>query len=317
MLWVDDDFVTAADLQSMDSEVADVAQTEGIVLEGSNGAIRRAKEDAQATLSKFMSFSGLNPTDLTVRDVNMPLGVPDLRYNYASFAQLVISGEVSDNWSALKQWVVGRTLLRFYRAATNKNSDRYSDRYEEMQADVRERIWPNFKRRGIPIVFNPLPAPGAIMERAGLFSLDNNLSLVSGSGTLDEDTVIAITWVGSKYVSATAKHNNESYRSARVTLPLISGNVARVTTTGLTAPNGSQPEFTKSSCRYSPGTAVGWNVWAGRATEDVMYRQNASVIPLATTSYTFTGNPVYSGEQLDLGQYEDIILEIRNELVRA
>jgi hypothetical protein len=316
MLWVDDDFVTMDDLKSLDPEVVDIAQAEGIILEGSNGVIRRAKEGAQATLSKFMSFSGLNPADLTVRNVNMPIGVPELRYNYAGFAQLVVSGEAEDNWSAIKHWVAARTLLLFYRMATNKSADRYSDRYQQQVEEIRRVYWPDFRRRGLPIIFSPLPAPGAIMERAGRFTT-NNLSLTAGvAGTLDETIEFAITWVGTRYVSGTSKFNEESYRSARVALALTDGNLANVSIAGLTPPDGSQPEFTKSSCRYSTAIAAGWNVWAGRSGE-AMYKQNSSVIGLSTQSFTLPADPVFSGEQLDLGQYEDVILEVGNDIVRA
>jgi hypothetical protein len=315
MLWVDDDFVTIADLQSMDPEVPDVAQTEGIVLEGSAGVIRRAKEDAQATLSRFMSFGGLSASDLTVRDVNIPTGISELKYNYAGFAQLVVSGEAEDNWSTLKRWVVARTLLRFYRAATNKNADRYSDRFEALQDAIREDYWPSLKRRGLPILFNPLPAPGAIMERAGTFAAAN-VTLVSGGGASTDEFEFAITWVGSRYVSPADKRNSESYRSARVKATMEAAKVANVSILGLTAPDGVQPEFTRSSCRYTPAVTVGWNVWAGEV-DGPLYRQNATVIPIATTDFDLPDDPVLSGEQLDMGQFEDIILEVNCELQRS
>lgn len=331
MLWIDDDFVTLNDLMSIDAEITDISQTENITVTGNTGIIRRAKEDAQANLSRFMSFSGLSQTDLTVRNVNMPLGTPDLRYNYAGFAQLVVTGDANDNWSALKRWAVANALRKFYNAATNKNKDRYSDRFDSMNEQIRTEFWPNFKRRGLPMCFNPLDAPGAIMNRCGRFS-SSNLSLVAGTGTQTVSYDYAITWVGSKYTSPTVKNNNESYRSNRVSLVMTNGNVARVSIAGLTAPNGNQPDFTKSSCRYSPGVAVGWNVWACKTPDPtqqstlgsdydypVMYRQNvaAGVIPLATTSFTLPSDPVLSGEVLDFGQFDDVVLEMRSELQRC
>jgi hypothetical protein len=63
--------------------------------------------------------------------------------------------------------------------------------------------------------------------------------------------------------------------------------------------------------------ATGWIVWAGDPTDPdlVMYRQNVGgPIPIGTTSWTLPGNPILSGEQLDLGQFEQIVLEIRSEL---
>ncbi len=300
--------------------MTDVASTEGLVLESSTGIglIRRAKEECQNILSRFTSFSGLSPSDLTTRDVNLPLFAPsDIRYNNAGFAQLVVTGDTEAHWSAIKAWVAAKTLLKVYRACTNKNSDRYSDRFEALMDQIRETEWPNLKRRGLPIIFNPLVAPGALQERAGLFTT-SNLSLVAGPGTLDATSrEFAITWVGNRYVSATEKFNQESGRSARVSLPMVNGDVARVSIAGLTPPNGQQPEFTRSSSRYSPGVAVGWNVWAGLV-GGTMYRQNIlGVLPLSQTTYTLLGNPVLSGEELGLGQYEDVVLEVSMELVRC
>lgn len=330
MLWVDEDFVTVDDLVAMDPEVPDVAVTERITLDGPGGVIRRAKSMAEQTLSRFMSFANFSPNDLTFRDVNFPITAPEFRYNYAGFAQLVISGESWSHWSSLKNFVVAKTLIEFYRMASNKNADRYSDRHEGMQDQLTKEFWPNFKRRGLPIIFNPLPAPGAIMERAGTFGLfQGSVSLVAGAGTLavPQGTDFAVTWVGSRYANPTApmfdeksKNNQESGRSARVNIQLQAGEVAKVSILGLDYPNGNQPEFTKSSCRYSPGVAVGWNVWAGDPNDPdkIMYRQNtAGPIPIATTFWTLPGDPVLSGEQLGLGQFEQVVLEVRSQLQRC
>lgn len=316
MLFTDDD-ISVADLCSLDAELEGIIDTDGILLDTDNGLIRRAKSDAQQILSRFMSFEGLSPTDLTVRDVNLPFGIPDLKYSYAGFEQIVISGETASSWSALKNWLVNKTLLRVYRAATNKNSDRYSDRYEELNKLIKVEYWPNLKQRGLPLAMNPLSCPGAVMMRAGLFT-GSSLALVAGSGTLTVPVEYAITWVGDRYVSPASKFNNESYRSARVNLTMTNGNVAQVSIAGLTPPNGQQPEFTMASCRYSPGVAVGWNVWAGMPGDPIMYRQNiAGVLPLTQATFSLPGNPVFSGEQLDLGQFEDIILEIRTQIIRG
>lgn len=316
MLWTDERFVTVNDLTSLDAELPDVCQTEGVVLDGDNGIIQRAKSDAQSILSRFMSFSGLSPTDLTVRNVNLPFGLPDLRFNYAGFEQVVVSGDTDADWSALKNWVANFTLRLVYQKLSNKNGDRYSDRYESANDAILYNYWPQFKRRGLPISFNPLSCPGAIQMRVGFFTA-NNLTLVAGAGTLNTDIQWAITWVGNRYVSPTNKFNNESYRSALVPVSLVTGQVARISIAGLTPPNGQQAVFTMSSCRYSPGVAVGWNVWAGLP-DGTMYRQNVGgVLPLTQQTFTSPGNPILSGEQLDLGQYEDIVLEVQSQILRA
>lgn len=328
MLWGDDDFITVNDLISRDPELTEAGEVAHLTFAGDNGLIRRGKEEAQAKLSRFMSFASLSPNDLSLRNINRPSWSPSLVFNYAGFSQIVVSGESESNWSALKQWAMALTLKRIYTAAVGKAGDRYADKLEAIDEERRSFYWPNFRRRGVPICFNPLDAPGAIMGRCGSFTLANNLALVAGAGTVVESYDFAITWVGTNYVSPTAKHNGESYRSRRLTAAMGNGTVARVSTTGLTAPNGQQPAFTMSSSRYSPGTAIGWNVWACKTPQTdsadnnnldnpVMYRQNAAVIPLATPSFTLPADPILTGETLDLGQLDDIVLEIRTEMERC
>ncbi len=316
-LWVDDDFITLDDMMSMDSECAEVAQDESIVIEGDSGVIRRAKALCQTRLSGFMSFSNFSPHDLTVRDVNIPQTVAEFRYNYAGFAQVVVSGESPSSWPAIKQWVMAKTLVEFYRLASNKHADRFSDRMDEMKAQIKSEYWPLFKQRGLPIIFNPLVAPGAIMERCGTFDA-GKVTLVAGAGSATDTINFAITWVGPLYVNEANQNNQESWRSQLVPLTLTNGNVAAVSIVGLIPPNGNQPLFTTSSCRYSPGIASGWNVWAGAVNSDIMYLQNlAGPIPVGTTSFNLPGNPILSGSQLGLGQFEQISLEIRTKLVNA
>lgn len=322
-LWVDEDFVTLADLMAMDAEVSSVADTESLTVTGNAGVIRRAKAMAQQTLSRFMSFANFSPTDLTFRDVNMPITTEQFRYNYAGFAQLVVSGESWSNWSALKSYVVAKTLVEIYRMASNKNTDRYSDRHENMKEQLQREFWPNFKRKGLPVHFNPLVAPGAIMERCGTFGAAN-VVLVGGAGSSTAAFDFAVTWTGALYSNPvspifdeSSKSNQESYRSARVNHTLTNSNVAQISILGLNPPNGNQPEFTKSNCRYSPGVATGWNIWAGDPADPelVMYRQNtAGPIPIGTKTWNLPGNPTLSGEKLGLGQFEQVTLEITNQI---
>lgn len=321
MLWIDDDFVTVNDLLSLDPEVQEIADELSLALTGPTGLIRRGKEDAQANISRFMSFANLAPTDLTLRNFNLPITAPSLRYNYAGFAQLVVTAEDWYNWGPLKKYVVALAFRKFYRAAVTKKADRYQDRFDANEDEIKINYWPNFKRRGLPLCMNPLDAPGAIMNRCGLFTA-SNVTAVAGAGTVTGAYSVAVTWVGSNYKTPTTKNNGESFRSAVITVELTPGNVARVSISGLTPPNGQQPLFTMADCRYSPGTAVGWNVWAcvnssPSLDNPVMFRQNVSVLPLSQTTFSFPADPILTGEQNDLGQYQDITLDMKSELVRS
>jgi hypothetical protein len=312
MLWVDDNFVTQADIEALDVEAAELADTAKISIPT---VIERAKDDCRNYLSRFMSFSNANPKDLSFRDVNIPVNTPGLKWTYAGFAQLVVTGDNETLWSPLKSWVANKTLLKLYKAAVNKAGDRYSDRFDRQEEEIKCEHWPNLRKYGLPLVWGPLPAPGAIEEMAGTFAV-GNVDLTNGSGTLANEVDYAITWVGDVYVSGTDKHNGESFTSQRIRLTMLNGSVAVVNKLGLTPPNGQQPLVTKASSRYSPGKAVGWNVWAGLP-DAPLYRQNVSVLPLTQNTFTFTGNPVFSGERMDTGQVQELVLEIPTQLVRA
>lgn len=305
MLWVDDDFVKVDDLLSIEPELSEIAKTEQLTLEGDNGLLRRAKEDAQTHLAQFMSLSNLSFSDLTLRNVVTPSY--NINRTYAGFAQLVVSGDTGSHWNPLKQWAVDRALLRIYRAAINRNTDRYQERYDAVQERLTVESWPKFKRFGLPIVMNPLVAPGAIMERAGEFG-SSNISLTGGSGTSVDEVDVAIAW--------TAEDGDESYRSRLATISLVNGQVLQVNINGLTPPNGVQPKHTEAYCRYTPKAAAGWNVYVGKR-NGKLYRQNGSPIPVATSTYTLSGNPVYSGTEAGLGQVPDINLEITSNLRRC
>ncbi len=292
---------------SLDSELLNIAKTEQLTLEGNNGLIRRAKENSQSALSSFMTTSGINQSDLSLRNVNTPVFLNDRTVQYAGFAQVLVSGETETNWSLLKQWVAARTLRMIYQAAANRNTDRYKDRFADVQDQLSTEIWPKFRKFGLPIVINPLPAPGAIMERAGEFS-PGNVTLINGPGTSNDEIDVAITWVSSG-------ENNESYRSRIVSVTLSSGKVLSVSLNGLIPPDGSQPAHTRASCRYATRVAIGWNVYAGRR-GGTLYRQNISPISLSS-AYISSGNLNYSGTPVGLGQYADINLVIETNLRRC
>ena len=318
MLWTDGFFADVDDIESMDSELTDVCAIENIALTGPKGVVQFAKSECRSKLGRFMSFANFSPHDLSFRDTNMPIITPDLKYNYAGYGQIVVSGDSPDEWSAIKQWVAARTLLEAYSRAINKAKDRFDDRHERLKAKITEELWPEFRRRGLPIALTPLSCPGALEENVGFFT-QNSLALVAGTGTSSVALDWAVTWVGSTYSSPDAKNNGESFRSCRVNFPLIAGNNMRVSIAGLTAPNGQQPTNTKSYCRYSTGVAVGWNIWAGDPGDpnQTMYRQNPAVIPLATLGYTLPGDPVLTGEILDLGQSPTVVLEIKASIARG
>jgi hypothetical protein len=317
MLYTDDDFVNTADLVSIDSDITDIVTAESLVAEGNNSLVRRGLEDAGRAIERHLYLGDLSMRDLAVRDTLVYPGLSISRA-FGSLAQVVISGESENHWSVIKRYAVAKVLVCLYRAAMAKgnNEDRYTNKLEMVKEDIRCSYWPDMKKIGIPFVFTPLPAPGAIMMRCGTFG-DANGSVVAGAGTRADIIQLVVTWVGDKYISGSNKNNGESYRSEYCNIQMANGKVAKVSIIGLTAPDGTQQTWTKAEARYSVAKAVGWNVWAGLPNAGVMYRQTLTPVALGTTTYTLAADPVLSGETLDLGQFPDINIEIKNELVRG
>jgi hypothetical protein len=310
MLWVDDELVTVDDLASIEPELLEIAKTEKLTLEGSNGLLQRAKEACQTTLSNFMAITGVNTSDLSLRNVNTPAFLNDRTTQYAGFAQVVVSGETETNWSPIKQWIADRTLRTIYQAAVNRNTDRYQQRFDSVDDRIKNESWPRLRRVGLPLVYAPLPAPGAIMERAGSFGSANVTLVANVAGTSTDEIDVVITWV-----SDPAATNFESYRSQRFPITLVNGQVLKVTLAGLIPPDGKQPAHTQASSRYSTRVATGWNVYVGKRS-GTLYLQNLSPLGLAV-DYTATTNPTYSGTQSGLGQYADINLVLESNLRRC
>jgi hypothetical protein len=297
-------------LISIEPELLEIAKVEKLTLEGANGLLQRAKESCQTTLSNFMAITGVNASDLSLRNVNTPAFLNDRTTQYAGFAQLVVSGETESSWSPLRQWVADRTLRVIYQAAVNRNTDRYQQRFDSVDEHIRVESWPRLRRIGLPLVYAPLPAPGAILERAGSFTEVNVLTVVNAAGTSTDEIDVAITWV-----SDPAATNFESYRSQRVPITLSNGRVLKVSIAGLIPPDGEQPAHTQALSRYATRIATGWNVYVGKRSGK-LYLQNLSPLNLST-DYTATGNPTYSGVQSGLGRYADINLVLESNLRRC
>ena len=315
MLWVDAEPVTVAELNQIDSEVTafSAAGIENLTLTGAAGLIRRGRDDIGRIIKSRLLLDDITTRQgsLTTRDVAFTGSLS------GNLAQVVLSGLSSDEWSAMKQYVVAGILRVIYRAAVNQSTkDRYANRLERIEADLTKFYWPAVKMEGIPVALNPLPAPGALLERAGTVG-DSNVTLVTdGAGTVQVDYDFAVTWVGDGYTSGTVKNNEESYRSERVTVTMVSGKVARMNITGLMPPDGGQPEWTKHNSSYTPGNADRWNVWAGLK-GDVLYRQTLTPIVVGIDFFQLPADPVLSGEQVDLGQVADLSVEVRNRLIRS
>lgn len=306
-------FISTSDLARLDSEVSSVATAEGITLTGDFGILRTAVEESAHELTKLMiSFGGyLMSGDLSSNHIAAVLftGSSSSVRQKASLQQIVVSGDVVNQWSPIKQWAVFWALKTFYRnAASRVGGDRYSKKSEYYQSELANRITPGLYSLGLPMVARPLSRPGATFERSSGSWGSDNVSFISGSGTSTAALEVGITFCDMSqsdlYVSATARNNAESEPSALVAVTHENAKVIQVDITSLNPPTGVQHISQRQRHPISPLTATHWNVYVGAA-GGTMYLQNAVPIPIATKTYALSGNPTLSGYTSELGQYPD------------
>jgi len=320
MLWTDRIFITEQDLLRMDAEVASVSTSEDITLTGRNGNIRTAIEETALELMKNITvFGGIFGTgdvssNHTAAVMNIGLGNP-ARLK-ASLQQVVVSGENFDSANWIKLWALHHALRIFYRGAMNRTTrDRYEDKMRFYASEITRRIEPTLFGLGLPLVLRPLSAPTAFFERnAGSFGATNLTNVADAAGTLNETVNVAVTYLSAsgdgRYVSPTNKGNSESCSCP-------SGYVLSVDISTLNPPDGTQPLSQQLSCVISPLAATHWNIYVGQENSEDLYLQNASPIPIATTSYQLTADPQFEGYVLDPGQYPDRIMSIVKKRQRA
>ncbi len=315
MLWTDKIFVSVDDLLRMDSEVSLISAAEQITLIGDNGLIRGAVEEASNELQKLIiSFGGyLNSGDLSANHLAAVLnvGIGNSVRQKATLDQICVSGDTQQSWNWIKQWTVFWVLRIFYRNAFNRTvNDRYEKKMNFYKEELQRRVGPTLFGLGVPIVLRPLFAPASYFTRdAGTWDW-TNVSLVSGSGTLDNTVSVdvAVTFVdmsaANLYVSPAKINNAESNASDVITQALDTGKVLEVDITSLNPPTGTQNPAQVLVTVVAPLKATHWNMYVGK-TGKTLYLQNPAPIPIATTSHVLPGDPVFSGYRMGLGQYAD------------
>lgn len=316
MLWTDSLFVTQDDLVRIDGQIVSVAETEGVALTGDNGSIRLGLEEAANEIQKLIiAFGGyLNSGDLTANHLAAVLnvGIGNSVRMKAGLNQICVSGDSASSWNWIKQFAIYWCLRIFYRNVFARTvNDRYEKKMNMYKDEIIRRIQPTLFGLGVPVVLQPLYAPAAyFMRNTGSWD-STNVSLVAGAGTLDDSHYcdVVVTFVDmsqtNRYVSAAKPNNAESDGSARVTQQMGVGNVIHVDITSLNPPTGTQDPSQVLVVVISPLVATHWNVYASSVAGGTLYLQNATPIPIATKTYTFAGDPAFSGYTIGLGQYAD------------
>jgi hypothetical protein len=310
-LYTDNDVVTPADMLALDSEVAAVARVAGIPLDGPGGIIRQAwQECADAITSAIQVYGGAIygawPGILTI-GYDGGFGTSRQRMPLSG---IVTSSPYGNRDSQLKRWMTYRALSLLYRdASARKTNDRYQVKFDTYEHESK-RVWRALFSSGLPRVFIPFECPGAVHGYgAGVWSTANLSTVVTGSAAAF-NALVAITWVdqSSGYVSPVNKGNAESGPSAVLLMAVPASNVLSVSIAGLIPPN-NQAQFPRGIADGPVVTknATGWNVYVGSQADPagVLYLQNSTTVPIATTSYTLSGSPATTGYQLLPGQVAD------------
>ena len=310
-LYTDNDCITIADLQAVDAECADVAssQTPPIGLEGERSVIRRAMERCG---SKIISVS----QTMTGYYISSGLGLNHIMavMNVGGFGierpRLMLNQLVTLDPNPTKRqyriWLENSALAYLYRdayARFGKQGDRFAAKHEMYQSEA-DGAWAQLASCGFPIILTGyLACPGAIREfNAGTW--DQTCLSVGGSGSTETGTSydVAITWVGSPYVSPTNKGNAESAPSAIASTPTAAGQVITVNITALNPPAVTAPAIGLADGAMLQMAATGWNVYIGPS-GGILRLQNVTPIAIGTKSYTLANKPTTTGATADLGQY--------------
>ena len=314
-LFIDNDVLTVADLTGIESEVSSAAEDASISVDGDNGIILQAwQEVANKITENVQSFDGgITYWPDAVLTANTGMNRPRVRLN-----QIVASSLQYRRKSALQTYMTYYALMMFYRAASARlEVDRYEEKFQRYEKEAKE-AWRTLHGSGLPIVWAPLPCPGATHEwLAGVFDENCLTAVAGGSGSGAAQYQVAITWVDkTTYQGPTSNGNAESGPSAVAGITLAAAQKITVSIAGLLPPSPTNYSLGTSDGVYTCKTATGWNVYEG-VPGGPMFLQNASPLPLTTTSYTFDPAGVAQPYTMGFGQYPDISLTMQKMIRRG
>lgn len=283
MLWTDRQFVTPADLFSVDSEVPAFTQAERISLNGPNGLISQVIQECGVELQSIMQSPGCVAAATGVPTAHMQAIFYGTSSNTVrvQLGQIVVSDPRPDYWSAIKRWVVYRVLARFYeRIIATQGADRIQAKLKNTMSNLDLQYQPFLFNTGIPAVSNPLPCPGATGEiDTGTFTAAD-VSTIPGSSTEPQQLQVAVSWIGPEWVSQQERHNSESALSEPVQILLPAGSGLKVSIANL-QPVTQMNYGLQHLGSYTPIVPVAWNLWVGPQHRGRMWLQQGN-IPLTT-----------------------------------
>ena len=316
MLWTDrGSIIGMQDLTNIESEIPSVAASEGIDV---NVVLAQAQleviDKIDSITVKFSSFG----SNGSVSNNHMMA----IRGRTATNRQRVRRGQIVTqdfDRHPLINWIAYETVVLFYRTAAGRSSaiaDRYRDLYKQFGNELRTKYYPRFFEKGLPIVTQPLPCPGAVGERgSGTWTAIPATKTGAIGGTYD----VSITYINSPIYlgpSMMKKMNGESAPSSPITVTTGTNQAISSSIVGLAPPDGTA-NISDYSHTFAPAlTATHWNIYAG-LTGSTLYLQNVVPIPLSTPTYLLPSDPILTGYAADLGQVSDQTLFLTNTLFRG
>jgi hypothetical protein len=291
-LFTDADHVTAADLAAIDYEVADVASTHKLTLEGPQSICGTAWADcADALTAQFRQFGSgavFGPFQ-AINQWNWPAGTTQASTPLSS----IVVSDPLEKQSAIENWMVYVALAGLYRAVSNASGDK--DRYQRKQKAYEAeagRAWKTLSRIGLPVVSTPLAAPGATHERnAGAFRDQDVTAIVSGTRDAQQGEVAITYWDAVRGV--------ESGPSRIVGFSIDVNSLLRVSRSGVTP----------------PAAATHWNVYASVLPGQPLTRQ--AQVAIASATWTAAAAIAASATQLGPGQLPERHIAFSNFWQRA
>jgi hypothetical protein len=322
MFITDSDCITATDLTAVDPEVTTLQPViQGPAIVGPASVIRQAVEDCcQEIVARYQGYSGYlvsgpggyaNHLAAITNNYSTSISRPRMRLN-----QVVVL-EPDPAKGLVRRWLIYRALSFFFRALYHRKiEDRYESKMNFYEAEAK-KSWQRIEWAGIPIVLTPLCAPGAIREyQAGTWGQSNVSATGSGSSDPGNQYDVVITWTGQSYLNYRKPNNSESAPSIIASIQVPAGEYLEVSLSGLNPPNGIMPDVGVADGAYSPMAAMGWNIYAG-ISGTALCLQNATPIPIATTTYTLSAVPGVNSMTARVGQSPDFSYAFNRVLQRA
>lgn len=320
-----DSHITSVDsMMQIDGEVASVAGANKPPLDV-DGVIALAWSECATELQSAMQLygtlsgsSGMSNHQAAIDNIGGPArNVPRIRLNQVITHDCNYAGSIS----ALQNWVTYRALYLFYRNASSRVSsgasrDRYEQKADKFQAYGDGPAFRMLKETGLPCVFTPLEAPGALHAfSAGLWSASNVSAAVGGANALAQPVNVAITYYDANhYASPTLKGNAESGPSAVIPFSIPANQLLSVNILSLSPPNGQMENVGTTGGLYTPLNATHWNLYVGTKWPYLFLQAS---IPIATKTWTLAADPVYSGPTLQQGQFPSAAITFQRLQMRA